>query len=110
MQSDLEVIRGMYSAFSRGDVASVLAALARQVLWIGAEGFPTAGTYVTPDAVLHKVFMRLATESNAFSAASQEYVCDGARYRAGLAMLAPVATIIIGELGVSTDSWRNPDG
>jgi hypothetical protein len=31
MQSDLDVIGGMYSAFSRGDVASVLAALAPQV-------------------------------------------------------------------------------
>ena len=60
MQSDLDVIRGMYSAFSRGDVASVLAALAPEIVWIEAEGFPSAGTYTTPDAVLHKVFMRLA--------------------------------------------------
>lgn len=57
MQSDLEVIREMYSAFSRADVASVLAALAPQVVWIEAEGFPSAGRYTTPDAVLHKVFI-----------------------------------------------------
>jgi hypothetical protein len=29
---------------------------------------------------------------------------------AGLAMLALVATIIVGELGVSANRWRNPDG
>lgn len=77
MQSDLDVIRGMYSAFARGDVASVLAVLARQLVWIEAEGFPSAGTYTTPDAVLQNVFMRLAAEWEPFSAASREYVCDG---------------------------------
>lgn len=53
MQNELDVIRGMYSAFARGDVVSVLAALAPQIVWIEAEGFPSAGTYATPDAVLH---------------------------------------------------------
>jgi uncharacterized protein len=77
MQSDLDVIRGMYSAFSRGDVAGVLAALAPDIVWVEAEGFPSAGTYTTPDDVLHKVFMRLAAEWEAFSATPREYVCDG---------------------------------
>src|SRR5262245_45389505 len=77
MQSDLDVIRGMYTAFSQGDVASVLAALAPEFVWVEAEGFPTAGTYTTPDDVLHKVFMRLATEWDAFSATPGEHVCDG---------------------------------
>jgi ketosteroid isomerase-like protein len=77
MQSDLDVIRGMYSAFSRGDVANVLAALAPQIVWIEAEGFPSGGTYTTPDAVLQKVFARLASEWDAFGAAPREYVCDG---------------------------------
>ncbi len=77
MQSELDVIRGMYSAFARGDVASVLAALAPQIVWIEAEGFPSAGTYTTPDAVLHKVFARLAAEWEAFIVAPHEYVCQG---------------------------------
>jgi ketosteroid isomerase-like protein len=77
MQTDLDVIRGMYSAFARGDVAKVLAALAPKIVWIEAEGFPGAGTYTTPDAVLHKVFARLSSEWETFSAAPNEYVCDG---------------------------------
>jgi hypothetical protein len=77
MPNHLDVIRGMYSAFARGDVPSVLAALTPDIVWIEAEGFPTAGTYTTPDAVLHKVFVRLAAEWDAFSAAPHEYVCDG---------------------------------
>jgi uncharacterized protein len=77
MQSDLDVIRGMYLAFARGDVANVLAALAPQIVWIESEGFPSTGTYTTSDAVLHKVFARLASEWDAFGAAPHEYVCDG---------------------------------
>lgn len=77
MQSELDVIRGMYSAFARGEVASVLAALAPDIEWIEAEGLPSAGTYTTPDAVLHKVFMRLAAEWDGFGAVPQEYVCQG---------------------------------
>src|SRR5262245_10849227 len=77
MHSNLHLIRGMYSAFARGDVASVLAALAPQIVWIEAEGFPSAGTYRTPDAVMHSVFRRLAAEWDAFAAVPHEYVCDG---------------------------------
>lgn len=77
MQRTLEVIQGMYSAFSRGDVAAVLAKLAPEVVWIEAEGFPSAGTYTTPDAVLHNVFMRLVADWGSFCATPHEYVCDG---------------------------------
>ena len=51
MHDNLNVIRGMYSAFARGDVARVLATLTPEIVWIEAEGFPSAGTYTTPDAV-----------------------------------------------------------
>jgi ketosteroid isomerase-like protein len=43
MRSEIDVIRGMYPTFGRGDVASVLAALAAQIVWIEAEGFPGGG-------------------------------------------------------------------
>lgn len=77
MRTDLDVIRGMYAAFARGDVGSVLASLGSQIVWIEAEGFPSAGTYTTPDAVLQKVFLRLGAEWDAFGAVPKEYVCDG---------------------------------
>jgi ketosteroid isomerase-like protein len=77
MPSNRDMIQGMYSAFSRGDVAGVLAALAPEILWVEAEGFPSAGTYTSPDAVMHGVFLPLATEWDAFSATPREYVCDG---------------------------------
>lgn len=79
MQNDLDIIRGMYAAFSRGDIASVMTALAPDIVWIEADGFPSAGTYRTPDDVLHKVFMRLGAEWDGFSAVPRDYVCDGGR-------------------------------
>lgn len=79
MQSDLEVVRGMYSAFARGDIANVLAALATDLVWIEADGFPSAGTYTSRDDVMQKVFMRLAAEWEVFNATPHEYVCDNER-------------------------------
>jgi len=77
MLSDLDVIRGMYASFSRGDMGSVLAALAPQLVWTEAAGFPSGGKYTTPQAVLDQVFMRLAAEWDTFGATPQEYICDG---------------------------------
>src|SRR5262245_45478823 len=77
MQNNLDVVCGMYSAFARGDVAGVLATLAPEIVWIEAEGFPSAGTYLTPESVLNNVFVPLATEWNAFHAAPGEYICNG---------------------------------
>lgn len=77
MPNDLDVIRGMYAAFARGDVAGVLATLAPDLQWVEAEGFPSGGTYTTPDDVLQKVFVRLVAEWEGFSAAPRDYVCDG---------------------------------
>lgn len=77
MQTSVDVVRGIYAAFARGDIASVMATLAPEFVWIEAEGFPGGGTYTTPDAILHNVFRRLAAEWNTFSAAPHEYICDG---------------------------------
>ena len=77
MTDNLATIRGVYDAFARGDVPAVLAVLATDVSWTEAEGFPYAGTYSGPDAVLNGVFMRLATEWDGFSAVPHEFVAQG---------------------------------
>src|SRR5262245_51625432 len=55
MQTELDVIRGMYSAFARRRERR---ALASQIVWVEAEGFPTAGTYNTPDTAVVQRAMR----------------------------------------------------
>lgn len=67
----------IYEAFARGDVPAVLATLAPDVSWTEAEGFPYAGTYTGPDAVLKNVFMRLGTEWEPFTVEPRELIADG---------------------------------
>lgn len=61
-QENLEVIRGMYESFSRGDVSAVLGQMHQHIEWREAEKFIYAdrSPYVGPQAVLEGVFMRLA--------------------------------------------------
>lgn len=77
MFGNSDTIRNVYAAFARGDVPAVLSALAPDVSWTEAEGFPYGGTYIGPDAVLKHVFMRLGTEWNGFAAVAHEFISEG---------------------------------
>lgn len=77
MISNLDTIRCLCEAFARGDVPAVLAALAQDVSWTEAEGFPYGGTYSGPDAVLAGVSMRLGTEWEGYAAVPHEFVAQG---------------------------------
>jgi ketosteroid isomerase-like protein len=90
MQDQSDVIRGMYEAFARGDVAGVMSKLSPDLVWNEAENFVYAdrNPYLGPEAVLDGIFVRLATEWNGFSVAAEEIVESGdtviarGRYRA----------------------------
>ena len=75
--TNAETIQAVYDAFGKGDIPNVLAAMDPKVEWIEAEGFPYAGTYVGPDAVLQGVFMRLGTEWDGYQAAPDEVLDAG---------------------------------
>lgn len=70
-------VRGIYAAFERGDMPAFLAALAPDVRWTEAEGFPYGGTYVGPEAVLEGVFARIGGEWDAFAAVPARLVAEG---------------------------------
>ena len=72
-----EIIKGIYEAFAKGDVPSVLGAFAPEVSWTEAAGFPYAGTYIGPNAILENVFIKLATEWDGFSAVPERIVDGG---------------------------------
>lgn len=59
MATNKEIVEGIYASFATGDVPAVLGAMAEDIQWTEADGFPLAGTYVGPQAVLEGVFMRL---------------------------------------------------
>ncbi len=76
MAGHSDTIADLYAAFARGDVRTVLAALAPNIRWTEAEGFPYGGTYVGPDAVMNNVFAKLGSEWNGFAAVPQELIAS----------------------------------
>ena len=77
MSSNADTISNLYAAFAKGDVPTVLGAFAPDIRWTEADGFPYAGTYVGPDAVLTGVFMRLGTEWDGYAAVPDEIIGSG---------------------------------
>ena len=78
MSSNLDVIRGLYGAFAKGDIPAVLAALSPAIEWTEAEGGPYGGLFHGPQAVLENVFMKLGGEWDSFAAVPREFVTEGA--------------------------------
>lgn len=76
MAGHSDTITNLYAAFARGDVPAVLAAMAPDISWTEAEGFPYGGTYVGPDAVLQNVFMKLGSEWDGYSAVPRELIAN----------------------------------
>ncbi len=66
--NNLSVIQGIYNAFSKGEIPSVLAALDANVVWNEAEGnaWADGNPYKGPDAVLNGVFARVGSEYEYF--------------------------------------------
>lgn len=83
MASNLDLIRATYEGSSSEENGrNLLAALAPDAHWTEAEGFPYAGTYVGPDAIVAGVFRRLATEWTGYRADVHTYLEDGDRVAA----------------------------
>lgn len=72
-----ELIQKLYENFASGDVAAVTAAFADDIAWTEADGFPLAGTYIGPQAVVENVFMRLGEFSDNWGVVVDRLVADG---------------------------------
>jgi uncharacterized protein len=77
MTDHADTIHATYAAFARGDIETVLGALDPKIEWVETAGFPYAGIYIGPDAVLSGVLVRLGTEWDAFHVAPERILCDG---------------------------------
>lgn len=75
--SNLESVRGLYEAFAKGDIPTVVGFLDAGIAWTEAEGFPYGGTYNGPKAVLEGVFMRLGGEWDGFAVVPEEFIDGG---------------------------------
>ena len=72
-----EIIGQLYQSFASGDVPAVTAKFADDITWTEADGFPLAGTFVGPQAVVENVIMRLSEFSNDWAVVVDRLVADG---------------------------------
>jgi ketosteroid isomerase-like protein len=77
MATNKEVVEGAYASFAKGDIPTALGAMTHDIQWTEADGFPLAGTYVGPQAVLEGVFMRLGEVGDEFAVVPEQFVADG---------------------------------
>ena len=75
--NNLNAVQAVYDAFAKGDIPTVLGFLSADIDWTEAEGFPYAGTYHGPKAVLEGVFMRLGSEWEGYAAVPDELIDGG---------------------------------
>jgi uncharacterized protein len=78
MGKSVDVVKGLYEAFGKGDVPGVLGAFDQGIDWREAEGFLYAdgNPYSSPQAVAEGVFQRLGTDVQDF-AVTPERMIDG---------------------------------
>jgi uncharacterized protein len=62
MTPNLDIVRSHYAASAQGDVDGMMAHVSPQVRWTEMAGFPCAGTWVGPQAVIDNVFAVLGKE------------------------------------------------
>jgi ketosteroid isomerase-like protein len=76
-QDNIALVRGLYEAFGRGDVPTVLAGFADDIEWNEAEGMPYGGQYHGPNAVAENVFAPITDDFNDFAVTPEELFADG---------------------------------
>ena len=76
-EQSVQVVKGMYEAFGRGDVPAVLGAMTDDIAWYQAEGMPRGGLHRGPDAVAHNVFGPLIEDIPDFALAPEEFIASG---------------------------------
>jgi ketosteroid isomerase-like protein len=78
---NLAIVRDIYEAFGKGDVAGVLGRMSPDIVWHEAENFPYAdgNPYHGPEAVAGGVFARCVGEWRGFAVAMDDLIDGGNR-------------------------------
>ena len=76
LPTNKQIMQAAYQAFAQGDVPAVLAVMDDKIEWTEADGFPLAGTYVGPQAVVDGVFMRLSEIGDDFAVTPTQFVAE----------------------------------
>ena len=73
----IELVKGVYGAFARGDVPAVLGAFADDIEWYEAEGMPYGGLHHGGDVVAQKVFGPITEDIDGFALVTEEFIGTG---------------------------------
>ena len=76
-EQSVEVVKGLYEAFGRGDVPTVLGAMAADIEWHEAEGLPYGGVYHGGEEVLQNVFGPQLEDIPDFAVTPEEFIASG---------------------------------
>jgi len=77
-EQNVELVKGTYGAFARGDVPAVLGAFTDDIEWFEAEGMPYGGLHRGPDAVAQNVFGPISEDVEGFAVTPEEVIGSGA--------------------------------
>ncbi len=77
-EQNVELVKGTYGAFGRGDVPAVLGAFTDDIEWFEAEGMPYGGLHRGPDAVAQNVFGPITEDVEGFAVTPEELIGSGA--------------------------------
>ena len=67
MATNFDAVKAHYAASDRRDMAGMMAPVTAQTRWTEMAGFPYAGTYVGPEAIIAGVFARIGADGDGFS-------------------------------------------
>lgn len=83
MNANYDAIKKHYAGSASGDIGAMMAPLTSRTEWVEMAGFPYAGTYVGPDAVIEGVFARIGRDWADFRF-NLERLIDGGDVVAGI--------------------------
>ena len=73
---NVKLLKSLYDAFARGEMATVLGAMSPDIRWYQAEGnpyMPSGEAWVGPDAVLKNLFTRIGAEWDGFTIKTRSF-------------------------------------
>lgn len=73
---NIDIVRAHYAASAQGNIGQMMADVSPQVRWTEMAGFPCAGTWVGPQAVVDNVFTTLGRDWIGYRFELQ-YLIDG---------------------------------
>lgn len=73
----IDIVRAHYAASAKKDIQAMMAHMSPQVRWTEMAGFPCAGTWIGPQAVINNVFVALGRDWDGFHFELEQLINGG---------------------------------